>query len=204
MSRIVTKPTKWHVHPAKTQISLGIRPVWTESSLCAYWVAKDHSFLQADSEDSDQTGRMPRLIWVFAGRTCHFVSFVTMRLIWLSYLSNTIMTRIRHYCWRNVVGVTIHLKQMKRQWSGIDAIKFLPQTPYWKEKKKKKKKNKIKKKKTKKKNETAQAESQQVSSIPANVHQASLNKMNQLMRLWHFSSSVKSFFKRTCADIQLG
>ena len=24
------------------------------------------------SEDFDQTGRMPRLIWVFAGRTCHF------------------------------------------------------------------------------------------------------------------------------------
>ena len=28
-----------------------------------------------DTEDSDQTGRMPRLIWVFAGRTGHFVGF---------------------------------------------------------------------------------------------------------------------------------
>ena len=37
--------------------------------LCAQWVAKDPGFLHADSEDSDQTGRMPRLIWVFAGRT---------------------------------------------------------------------------------------------------------------------------------------
>ena len=36
MSRIVTKPTKWHVRPAKTQISLGIRPVWSESSLSAW------------------------------------------------------------------------------------------------------------------------------------------------------------------------
>ena len=26
-----------------------------------------------DSEDSDQTGRMPRLIWVFAGRTATFL-----------------------------------------------------------------------------------------------------------------------------------
>ena len=26
------------------------------------WVAKDPRFLHADSEDSDQTGRMPRLI----------------------------------------------------------------------------------------------------------------------------------------------
>ena len=28
MSRDMTKPTKW-LHPAKTQISLGIRPVWS-------------------------------------------------------------------------------------------------------------------------------------------------------------------------------
>ena len=58
-----------NVPPAKTQISLGIRPVWSESSLCAQWVAKDPSILHADSEHSDQTGRMPRLIWVFAERT---------------------------------------------------------------------------------------------------------------------------------------
>ena len=57
------------VRPAKTQISLGICPVWSVSSLCAQWVAKDPGFLYADNEDSDQTGRMPWLIWVFAGRT---------------------------------------------------------------------------------------------------------------------------------------
>ena len=55
--------------PAKTLISLGIRPVWSEFSLCAQWVAKNSRFLHAASEDSDQTERMPRLIWVFAGRT---------------------------------------------------------------------------------------------------------------------------------------
>ena len=37
--------------------------------MCVQWVAKDPSFLHADSEDSDQTGRMPRLTRVFAGRT---------------------------------------------------------------------------------------------------------------------------------------
>ena len=70
------KTNKMNVRPAKTQISLGIRPVWSESSMCAQYVVKDPSFLHADSEDSDQTGRMPRLIWVFTGRTCHFVGFV--------------------------------------------------------------------------------------------------------------------------------
>ena len=57
------------MQPAKTQISLGIRPVWSESLLCTRWVAKDPSFLHADNKDSDQTGWMPRLIWVFAGHT---------------------------------------------------------------------------------------------------------------------------------------
>ena len=62
-----------------------LRSVWAsaqshQSSLCAQWVAKDPSCLHADSKDSDQTGRMPRLIWVFAGRTCHFVGFVMKRL----------------------------------------------------------------------------------------------------------------------------
>ena len=63
------KTNKMSVHRAKTQISLGFLPVWSESSLCAQWEAKNPSFLHADSEDSDQTGWMPRLIWVFAGRT---------------------------------------------------------------------------------------------------------------------------------------
>ena len=39
LSRLMTKSTKWHVRPAKTQMSLGIRPGWSESLLCAQWVA---------------------------------------------------------------------------------------------------------------------------------------------------------------------
>ena len=35
MSRLMAKPTKWHVRPTKTRISLGIRPVRSESSLSA-------------------------------------------------------------------------------------------------------------------------------------------------------------------------
>ena len=50
------------VRPAKTQISLRIRPVRSESSLCAQWVAENPSFPHADSEGSDQTGRLPGLI----------------------------------------------------------------------------------------------------------------------------------------------
>ena len=69
--------TYWlHLHSLHSLIVLDIDQVWSESSLCAQWVAKDPRFLHADSKDSDQTGQMPRLIWVFTGRTCHFVGFV--------------------------------------------------------------------------------------------------------------------------------
>ena len=55
-----------------------------QSSLCAQWVAKDPKFLHADSEDSDQTRQMPRLIRVFAGRTGYFVGFDVTRLIYVA------------------------------------------------------------------------------------------------------------------------
>ena len=61
-----SKTTKWHIRPAKTQISLGIRPVWSESSLSA-WI-KLGSPAQADLS----------LRWAHS----HFVGFVTRRLIY--------------------------------------------------------------------------------------------------------------------------
>ena len=81
LSRLMTKPSKWHVRPVKTQISLGIRPVWSVSSLSAWRKLGSLATHWVHSEDSDQTGQMPRLIWVFAGRTDHFVGFVMRRLI---------------------------------------------------------------------------------------------------------------------------
>ena len=76
MSHLMTKPTKLHVRPAKTQISLGIRPVWSESSPCAQWVSKEPNFLHADSEDSDQTGHMP-FCWV-----CHEAAQIRFYFAW--------------------------------------------------------------------------------------------------------------------------
>ena len=76
-----------------------------QSSLCAQWVAKDPSFLQADSEDADQTGRMhsdqtgqmPRLIclrWVHmpccwfcrtVAHICPSVSFTSLYFLYSIY-----------------------------------------------------------------------------------------------------------------------
>ena len=58
LSRLVTKQTKWHVRPAKTQISLGVRPSWSKSSLSAWRKRVSLATHWAHSEDSDQTGRL--------------------------------------------------------------------------------------------------------------------------------------------------
>ena len=75
-----------HVRSAKIQIS--ICEVWSESSLTAFWIAKDAKFLQADNEDSDQTVRMHRLVWVFAGRKCQKLRLHTLPLYlcWIDYV----------------------------------------------------------------------------------------------------------------------
>ena len=69
----MTKPTKWHMRLAKTQISLGgdsDQPGHPPGLIRVFavrsWVAKGLSFLHADSEDSDQTGRKLRSAWASA------------------------------------------------------------------------------------------------------------------------------------------
>ena len=69
MNRNYRKRTFRHVRPAKTQICLRIRAVWSEFSLGTFRIAKDAKFLHVDNEDSDQTARMRWLIWVFIVRT---------------------------------------------------------------------------------------------------------------------------------------
>ena len=78
MSRDMTKPATWQNqqngcapsedsdqpgHPPS--LIMGIRPVWSESSLSAWRSIGSLATHWAHSEDSDQTG----LIWVFAGPT---------------------------------------------------------------------------------------------------------------------------------------
>ena len=77
MSNRMTKPIKWPVHPAKTQISLSICPVWSESLLSAWRNTGPLITYWVHSEDSDQIGWMPRLIWVFVWRT----SFCLIRVL---------------------------------------------------------------------------------------------------------------------------
>ena len=120
MSPIMTKPTKWLVRPAKTQI--GICPVWSESSLSAWRKLGSLATHWAHSKDSDQTRRMPRLIWVFAGSRGQFVGFVMRQLIY-SHLQNRELTfcRNKYYWFGTDLQVTplTPLKQRKNMFEGV-------------------------------------------------------------------------------------
>ena len=76
----VRKRTFGHVRPAKIQISLRIRAVWSESSLSAFWIAKDAKFVHADSL---------MMIWVFVGRTLEGTFFhVTAQFVFAVWYAN--------------------------------------------------------------------------------------------------------------------
>ena len=101
MSRDVSKPTKWRCAQRR------LRSAWASAYLirvvlCANWVAKDPRFLHADSEDSDQTGRIPRLR--LSLRTdlslrwahIHFVGFVMSWLIYVFRANAVISLKCRY------------------------------------------------------------------------------------------------------------
>ena len=81
MSRLKTKAIKWSVYPPSLIRVFAVR-------MKKHWSSATH---WPHCGDTDQTGRMPRLIWVFAGRTCHFVGFV------MSWLNN--FKKLWHMSW---------------------------------------------------------------------------------------------------------
>ena len=75
------KTNKMTCAPSEDSDQLGICSVWSEFSLSARRNPGSLATHWVHSKDSDQIVQMSRLIWVFAGRTGHFVGFVMQRLI---------------------------------------------------------------------------------------------------------------------------
>ena len=89
----------------------GHLPVWSVSSLSAWskfgslaimLLRNRASFYwhlgRVHSKDSDQTGQMPRLIWVFARWTCHFVGFAMWWLHLFGLCQAKVCLQTNIYC----------------------------------------------------------------------------------------------------------
>ena len=121
----MTKLTKWHVHPAKTQISLGIHLVWAEYSLCAQWGAKDLSLLHADSEDwSDWADAQAdlRLRWAH------------MLFYWFCHEASQICNDVPYFCRRQYMvrfDLDPGIDPMKANWhdSKLKKNKWINRVP---------------------------------------------------------------------------
>ena len=98
MSKGTALATRLLMRPAKTQISLRIRAVWSESSLSAL---RRFAFLatrRVPCENSDQTARMRRLIWVFAERPCKLAGNAVPQPIYEHCISDQ---PVHTYCTQN-------------------------------------------------------------------------------------------------------
>ena len=104
MSRNERKRDFGHVRLAKIRISLCIRAIWSESSLGAFWVAKDASSLHVDKKDwSDsvdaQAGLRHRLTYMYKseGTFSHVLVHITVKMfqtdIDFSYPEGTFLQR---------------------------------------------------------------------------------------------------------------
>ena len=75
MSRRLTNTNNMNCAPTVDSDQPGPSARSDQSSLCTLWVVIVSS---CEQQSSDQSGCMPRLIWVFPGHTGHFVGFAHM------------------------------------------------------------------------------------------------------------------------------
>ena len=117
LSRDMTKPTKWVCAQRRLRSAWASRTVWSESSLCAQWVAKDPSFLHADSEDwSDWAEAQADLSLRWAHS--HFISFVMSRLIYC-------LMWIRERSWKCPWVWTSGLTEQSHFFDKIECVHFI-------------------------------------------------------------------------------
>ena len=101
------KTNKMSVRPAKTQISLVIRPVWSESSLSAWRNLGSLATHWAHREDSDQTGRTLILlvlscrgsfVFLHSFQKCSLVSFYENKLLPnICYWQSSVTSKFTEY-----------------------------------------------------------------------------------------------------------
>ena len=111
------------MRPAKTQFSRGIRPVRLESLLWRFMGTKTPNFLQADSEDADDTGQMPRLIclrWAhgpfywFCHAAAHLCSRIGRHLASTEQISQCLPQNANRRSWLLTRQINYKMSPVKR------------------------------------------------------------------------------------------
>ena len=130
LSRLMTKPTKWLC--AQRRLRSAWASAQSHQSLCCPHEGSSGPYLPiehhwAHSEDSDQTGLMPRLIWVFAGRTSILLVLswggsysLSVCLLQYNAKSRTSAAEGMRHAFFNSFGPSVHrLPDSKYWWKNI-------------------------------------------------------------------------------------
>ena len=176
----MTKPTKWHVRPAKNQISrhppsqIRVFAVHMKKPWALSYLLSTQQRLWSDLADAqaDMSLRWARRSFF------HVAAHTALPEQWFHQLQHFLSVFVPHGCacvyHRHISELWILISVrlcVFRSITGCFSLLFLP----------------------------FDVNSRVI--IGQSVNQ---DIMSHLMRLWHFLSSVKSFVKRTCAAIQWG
>ena len=130
LSNNVRKRTFRHVRPAKIQISLRIRTVWSESSLGVFLIARNVKFLHARMSRlirSSLGARVRRYVFSHSNLLCAITFFFNVFIIhYVRFTSITYSSRCTLY-FRVKVLILVNIGPRKRQYSptAIIAINIL-------------------------------------------------------------------------------
>ena len=128
LSHDMTKPRKWVCTQQRLRFSLGICPDWSESPLCAQWELRTQCFSMRTAK-TDQTGRMPRLIWVFAGRTVALL-VLSCRGSFLETIATLILLGENVSKSRFMINIIDHYRENVIR-TTPKCIKYLIDTTFW-------------------------------------------------------------------------
>ena len=101
--------TLWHV-----RLTISLHTVWPESSLSAWRNFAPLVIQNALGEDSDQTVRTHRLIWIFSVRTCPKIR--------LLFLFRYILISIKKSCKYQIIRISIITSKWKSLYYNRDAV----------------------------------------------------------------------------------
>ena len=114
----VRKPTFGHAHPAKIQISLRIRAVWSESSMC----------IILDSEWCQVSSCGQRRLW---SDCADAQADLSLRWAHMSEGTFSIIETHSYYAYRSVYALLINLDRLVTERLGLSFVGHLHKGPYF-------------------------------------------------------------------------
>ena len=99
-----------------------MRPVWSESSLSAWRNLGSLATHWSHSKDSDQTGWMPRVMWVFTGRTLILLVLLCRGSVGGIVVTQTILRKVPQQIYQIVISSLTSMVKVYISWCFLMVL----------------------------------------------------------------------------------